>query len=264
MSDQQPPRRQPSASRLPRVIEKDGREKRTSLPVAPPVARKQTPIGMPAPPANAPDSDRQSHDDLDHVLEIERLERQRAQLLAKTQDLEQENRLLRETAPTVIFPPPSVPPSDPKPAPKPKVEVASDPPSKRYALSHRLTQLATGLGIFVAIAWNAFNSYRSAPEKVEALDAQARQGKRQREEEAVARALADKRNLAALRALHCYAKQLRGASARQGLDLPSLPPGGVKALRLADDDPNRPGPPKFVAEEVCPEFPQLPPDISTN
>jgi hypothetical protein len=226
--------------------------------VAYPLPRKQTPIGMPAPPAPSAEK-RRSHDDLEHVLEIERLERERAKLLVELQDSQQENRLLRETAPTVIFPPPSVPPSDPKP--RPRIEVTSETPAKRYALSHRLMQLATGFGIFIAIAWNAFNSYRSAPEKVEALSAQARQSKRQREDEAVARALADRRTLEALRAAHCYFKQLRGASARQGLDLPSLPPGGVKALRLADDDPNRPGPPKFVAEEPCPPFPPLPPDI---
>lgn len=234
-----------------------------ALPTASAVPRKQTPIGMPAPPPTGiPGSDRRSRDDLEHLAEIDRLERSRAELLVKTQDLEQENRLLREIAPTQIFPPPSIPPSNPDPKPKIKVEVDSLAPSKHYRLSQRLMHLATGLGIFVAIAWNAFNSYRSAPEKVEALSAQAKQSKRQREDESVSRALADRRNLEALRALHCYAKQLRGASARQGLDLPSLPPGGVKALRLADDDPNRPGPPKFVAEEVCPKFPELPPDVS--
>ncbi len=223
---------------------------------------------MPAPPPAPPDSDRQSHDDLDHVLEVERLERERAQLLVKLQDKEQETRdkdqeirLLRETAPTVIFPPPSIPPSDPKP--KSKIEVASSAPPKKYALSQRLVHLATGLGIFIAIAWNAFNTNRSAPEKVEALRARAQQSEQQRQAEAVARALAEQRTLAALRVLHCYAKQLRGASARNGLDLPSLPPGGVRALKLDAEDPNRPpGAPMFVAEEQCDKFPELPPETA--
>jgi hypothetical protein len=65
-----------------------------------------------------------------------------------------------------------------------------------------------------------------------------------------------------MRAIECWAKQLRGASRRQGLDLPSLPPGGITAFKLGDEDPNKPGPPRFVAVEKCPDFPPLPPDMA--
>src|SRR5262245_31724080 len=105
-----PPKRTPTAPRLPRVVVEENAvpPRGDHLPVAAPIARKQTPIGMPAPPANGPDSDgdRQSHDDLEHVLEVERLERDRAKLLADLQDAQAENRLLREIGPAVVFPPP--------------------------------------------------------------------------------------------------------------------------------------------------------------
>ena len=77
-----------------------------------------------------------------------------------------------------------------------------------------------------------------------------------------AQALKSDRDLRRARAEYCYFKQIRGALQRQGLDLQSLPAGGVKALRLGDDDPNRPGVPRFVAEEKCPDYPPLPPELA--
>lgn len=256
------PKRPVTQPRLPRVAVEESRTPPTGepLPVASPIGRKPTPIGMPAPPANAPEEERQSHDDIEHVLEMEKLERERAVLLAKLQDSEAENRLLRETAPTVIFPPPSMPPSAPDPKPPTRAEVDVTPPSKRSVLGHRLTQLATGAGIFVAIAWNAFNSYRAQPEKVEAVQARVAQSEQQRDKAVAMATLERQRTLRALRSTECMFKQVRGALQRQGIDLTSLPPGGIKVLKLADEDPNRPGAPRFIAEEKCEDFPKLPPE----
>ncbi len=242
--------------------------------VAKPVSRKQTETGMPAPPAGSATEERQSHDDLEHVLEVERLERERAQLLVKLQDKEQaeqelrrENALLRETAPTVVFPPESIPP----PAPVPSV-----PPSELEFLKQSLeiqsiektlvksgwARKATIFGVLVAMAWNAFNTYRSrVPEqKVDGLKARVTQNEQLSRDEVEERALERQRTLQALRAIECWGKQTRGGFQRQGLDLSSLPSGGVKALKLGDEDPNRPGPPRFIAEEKCPDFPKLPPE----
>jgi len=257
-------KRNPSQSRFAQtVIEQNvAPPSKEGMPVAPPVPRKQTPIGMPAPPAVEGDEDRQSHDDLDHVLEVQRLEKERALLLAELQDSRQENRLLRETAPTVVFPPPvSIPPAPPVP-------IVSEPPIDIKALQKALLKSRAGraaitLGILAALCWNAYNTVRvNVPiKKAEAVQARVAQTEQLSAEEIKNRALESERNYQRWRAVYCYVKQLRGASARQGLDLPSLPPGGVKALRLGDDDPNRPGPPRFVAEEICPEFPALPPEF---
>lgn len=216
---------------------------------AQPVQRSRTPAGMLAPPIEPPD--RKSYDDLEHIATVDRLERERVELLA-------ENRRLREQAPTFIFPPQSVPPSA-DPSEKPPIEVAPTPhPSEKFRVHQRIKQIATGLGVGVAIAWNAFNSYRSTPEKVEAVQTRLNQSEQQRTEEITQRVLKDQREAQRWRAVACWAKQLRGASQRQGLDLPSLPGGGVKALRLDQGDPSKP--PAFVAEEKCPDFPPLPPD----
>lgn len=256
-----PPKRPGTQPRLPRVAVEESRTPPTGEPlrVALPIGRKPTPVAMPAPPANPPAEEHQSYDDIEHVLEMEKLERERAVLLAKLQDSESENRLLRETAPTVIFPPPSVPPAAPQPKPVP-VELGAPSSSKKAVLGHRLTQLATGAGIFVAIAWNAFNSYRAQPEKVEAVQARVAQSEQQRDKAIASATLERQRTLRALRSTECMFKQVRGALQRQGLDLTSLPAGGIKVLKLADEDPNRPGVPRFIAEEKCPDFPQLPPE----
>jgi hypothetical protein len=211
---------------------------------------------MPAPPAEAPE--RESYDDLEHIATVDRLERERAELLAELQDKEAENRLLREMAPTVLFPPPSISPPPGEPSP-PSFEAAPLPHrSDKLLLSQRLSHFATGIGIFVAIGWNAFNSYRGTPEKVEAVQNRLNQSEQQRTEEITARVLKDQREAQRWRAVVCWAKQLRGASQRQGFDLPTLPGGGVTALRLDQGDPSKP--PAFVAQEKCPDFPPLPPD----
>jgi hypothetical protein len=190
-------------------------------------------------------------------MEVERLERERVQLLVKLQDKEQENRLLRETAPTVVFPPPSIPPAAPVPV------IHSEPMDvkaiEKAISGGRLGKAAIGIGVLVALGWNAFNSVRSAPEKVEAVQARVTQSEQQRDQKLIQDTLERQRTLQALRAIACWGKQLRGASARQGLDLPSLPPGGVTALRLDQGDPSKP--PAFVASEKCPDFPQLPPEL---
>jgi hypothetical protein len=125
-------------------------------------------------------------------------------------------------------------------------------------------RVSVALGIALALAWNAFNSARvRVPEqKVDAVQARQQQNEQLSSKELEAQVLERERNLQRWRAVFCWAKQLRGASARQGLDLPSLPPGGINALRLGEEDPNRPGPPRFVADEKCPDFPPLPPQIA--
>lgn len=237
--------------------------KPTGMPVAAPVPRKQTPIAMPAPPAavTIEEKDRESYDDLEQIARIDKVERERIQLLAKNQDLEQENRLLREMAPTHPFPPPSIPP--PASASTPTNSV---PPIDIKALEKQLRKggwdtRAVKLGIFLAIVWNAFNSYRSlVPEKkVDNIQARVTQNEKLSEKEITERVLIDQRNLQALRAMQCWGRQLRGGFQRQGLELPSLPAGGITVFKVSDD-PALPGPPKFVATEGCPEFPKLPPD----
>jgi hypothetical protein len=258
-------KRKPSQSRFAQtVIEQNvAPPPEEKLLVAAPMPRAQTPIGMPAPPAvHEEEEERQSYDNVEHVLEMQKLERERAQLLAQLQDAKQENRLLRETTPTVVFPPP---PSIP-PAAETKI-IVSDPPVdikalQKAVLKSRAGRAAITLGILAALCWNAYNTVRvDVPiKKAEAAQARIAQTEQLSAEEIKNRAIESERNYQRWRAVYCYIKQLRGASARQGLDLPSLPPGGVKALRLGDEDPNRPGPPRFVAEEVCPEFPALPPE----
>jgi len=258
----EPPRRQPSQSRLTHpVIEQNVAPPQREVLVARPVPRKQTPVAMPAPPPALPSGRPQSHDDLERVTEVERLERERAQLAAELQDARQENSLLRETAPTVIFPPPSIPPSDPRP-PKIPVESVAPVSTKKYVLSQRLMHLATALGIFGSIAWNAFNSYRTrnSPEKVDAVEVRVNQGERTRASEIAAVALERQRTLQALRASECMFRQIRGAIQRQGLDLTSLPAGGVEVVKIAPEDPNRPGVPAFITKEQCTPFPRLPPE----
>lgn len=265
-----PPRRQPSHTRLPIV------EDIAPPPVARPVPRMQTPIGMPAPPPAPVERDRDSHDDLEQVLVLERLERERAQLLVRVQDAEdakleaehakaeaeREARRLREIAPVFSFPPPSLPP----PPPSEKKSLVESAPTdikalEKALLKSRWGKAATVLGILAAIGGNAFNMVRTpAPERVEAVRARVEQSDKERDETVAQATIERQRNLAALRALYCYCKQLRGASARQGLDLPSLPPGGVTALRLDQGDPSKP--PAFVAAENCPTFPQLPPEVT--
>jgi len=226
---------------------------------------------MPAPPP-VTEGDRLSHDDLDHVLEVQRMEQERALLLVKLQDAQQENRLLRETAPTVVFPPAaSIPPPTTNPSHAPaaiqQAVVEGDIEQLQKAvIKSKLGRFAITLGVMLALGWNAFNTQRIAvpTQKAEAVQARQAQTDQLSAKEIEQRALESERNYLRWRAVYCYLKQLRGASARQGLDLPSLPPGGVKALRLGDEDPNRPGPPRFVAEEVCPEFPALPPESATH
>lgn len=268
-----PPLRKPSQSRFATtVIEqtagpvRDGGEL-----VAPPVARKPTPVAMPAPPA-APVR-RESHDDIERVVEMERAERERALLLARVQDAEADAEAARREAEQLRVPvasfPPQAAPNEPTPT-RPslmEIKLAKDIKTlEKAVVGSRWGKTAIAIGVMLALAWNAFNSVRQkAPEqKVQAVQERLRQNEQLSQSEIDARAVERWNNLQRMRALHCWAKQLRGATARQGLDLPSLPPGGIKALRLGDEDPNRPGPPRFVAEEKCPDFPPLPPDIATQ
>lgn len=271
-----PPRRQPSKSRFATtVIEKNEAPPPREEPVvtAQPVPRKPTPVGMPAPPHAAPpqsEEERQSYDDLEHVLQLEKLERERAQLLAKLQDSEErasgaerERDRLREQAPVAIFPPESIRPPKPPAAVQQAVIESDIEQIQKAVVKSKLGRGAIIIGVMLALGWNAFNTVRlQVPvQKTEAIQARQAQTEQLSADEIKQRALESERNYLRWRAVYCYLKQLRGASARQGLDLPSLPPGGVKALRLGDEDPNRPGPPRFVAEEVCPEFPALPPEV---
>lgn len=142
-----------------------------------------------------------------------------------------------------------------------EVKIAEDVKGLERALVRsRWGRGAVAVGVLLALAWNAFNSVRQrAPEqKVAAVQERLQQNERLSEQQALER----DRNLRRMRAIECWAKQLRGAVQRQGLDLQSLPPGGVTAFKLGDEDPNRPGPPRFVSVEKCPDFPPLPPDIS--
>ncbi len=263
-----PPRR--PLSKPIHVIEQNVAPPREEkLLTAQPVPRTHTPIGMPAPPAVAAEieRERESYDDLEHVLEVERLERSRAELLAKLQDAEQENRLLREIAPTVVFPPPSIPPPGEQ-KPKPMVEAAplDIKTIEKLVVNSRLGKAAITCGILLALVWNAFNSVRATEpaQKVEAMRARVAQNEQMSGKELEAQTLERDRALRRERAEYCYFKQIRGAILRQGLDLPSLPPGGVTALRLGDDDPHRVtgSSPHFVAEEKCPDFPPLPPELA--
>ncbi len=267
-----PPKRQPSQNRFATTVieQNSGPVRDGGVLVAPPVTRKSTQIGMPAPPV--PSGDRASHDDLDRVLEIERFERERAQLLVKLQDAEAAKEAAEREAeqlrtPTAAFPPVSVPPPPNLPSPVPSlIEIKTEADIKKlekYIVSSRLGRGAITVGILVALAWNGFNTARvRVPEqKVDAVQARQQQNERLSTKELEAQVLERQRNLQRMRAIECWARQLRGASARQGLDLPSLPPGGVTAYKLGDEDPNRPGPPRFIAVEKCPDFPELPPEI---
>lgn len=261
------------------VVEENVAPPHKDLAAAPPMARKPTPIGMPAP--SAAPVRRESHDDLERVMEAERFERERAVLLVKLQDAEQvaqeataaKDAALREVSqlrePAAPFPPLSVPPPAPKVPPSAptlhEVKITSDIKAlEKVVVSSRLGRAAITLGIMIALAWNAFNSVRQkVPEqKVEAVRERQKQNEQLSIEGLEAQALERERNLRRMRAIECWAKQLRGASHRQGLDLPSLPPGGVTAVKLGDEDPNRPGPPRFIAAEKCPDFPPLPPDTA--
>ena len=263
---EQPPRRLPSqTTRLP--IVKDIVEPPA---VAKPVPRTRTPIGLPAPPhGSAEESDRrQSYDDLEQVLQVERLERERAKLLVDLQDAkdaqaaaERQARQLR--TPVAVFPPLSIPPpAEPKSTGVESIDIDFKALEKTIARS-KLGRAAVGLGILVALGWNAFNSVRApSPEKVAAVQERITQSDKARDDKLVQDALEKQRTLLALRAIYCWGKQLRGASARQGLDLPSLPPGGVTALRLDQGDPSKA--PAFVAAEKCRDFPPLPPELPAS
>lgn len=240
--------------------------------VAPPVARKPTPAGMPAPPPQPPPLvERASHDDIERVQEAERFDRERAALLVRLHDAEADAEAARREAeqlrvPVASFPPQAAPQGPPRPSIA-EIKLAKDIKTlERAVVGSRWGKTAIAIGVLLALAWNAFNSVRQKePEqKVQAVQERLRQNEQLSQSEIDARVIERLDNLQRMRALHCWAKQLRGATARQGLDLPSLPPGGVKALRLGDEDPNRPGPPRFVAEEKCPDFPPLPPDIAVQ
>jgi hypothetical protein len=262
-----PPQRKPS---LPRFATKVIEQNEAPQLVAKPVSRKQTEMGMPAPPPTANEeheAERQSYDDIEQVARIDQLERERAQLLVKLQDKEQEVALLREIAPTVVFPPDSTPPPAPVPSKPPdefellKANLEIEKIEKTLVKSG-LARKAMAIGIFLAIGWNAFNSYRARlPEKkVDGLQARVTQNEQLTERDVTERVLEKQRTLQALRAFECWGKQMRGGFQRQGLDLPALPAGGITVYRIGDEDPNHPGPPKFIATEKCPDFPRLPPE----
>lgn len=213
---------------------------------------------MPAPPSQPA----VSSDDPEHVAEIERLERERVALLLAKQELEEENSKLRKQSRTEVFPPViSIPPPPAAPV------ISSIPADDFERLKKQITKSVWGrraiaAGVLAALAWNAFNTARSAIpiQKAEAAQARLAQSEREKNEEIEARVLERARAQQRERAYHCYFKQLRGAMARTGLDLTSLPSGGVRAVKLADEEPNRPGPPRFVSDEKCPDLPAPPPD----
>lgn len=226
--------------------------------------RKPTPVGMPAPPAN-----RESHDDIESVMAMDRLERERVQLLLKKQELEDEklvleteNARLRKEGRVEVFPPISIPPSPN--APKIIVSEAGDldiEKLKKMVAKSPGGRRAVVIGICAALAWNAFNTARSMIpiQKSEATQARVEQNEKLSEEKIQRAYEKDRVTAQALRALHCYAKQTRGGFQRQGLDLTSLPPGGIKVVRVTEEDPNRPaGPPSFIVNEKCEDFPHLP------
>lgn len=185
-------------------------------------------------------------------------ERERVLTLAEIQDLRQENDRLRQLAqPTIAFPPaPSVPPSGPKPAPATTATI-TDPP-KRHA---RWKETAIGLGIAAAMGWNAFLSHKTLPkaDKVDAVAARQKQNEQQASERAVEEALARQERELLVKVMRCWGQQLRGASQRNGLDLPSLPAGGITVKKLAAEDPNRPGAPAFIVADPCPQLPDTKP-----
>ena len=214
---------------------------------------------MPAPPAN-----RQSHDDIESVIEMDRLERARVQLLLKQRELEEENARLRKERPVEVFPPQSVPPFPPPPG-TPQIIVSDVSELDFEKLKKQVAKSAWGkraitFGVCAALALGAFNMTRSAIpiQKAAATQARLEQTEKLTEDQLRARIKQEEQTLAALRASSCYFKQIRGALQRQGLDLTSLPGGGIKVTRIAEDDPNRVGAPRFIVEEKCPDFPQLP------
>lgn len=257
-----PPKRPPTKQFGVVVREENVAPLRDRIQTAQPVPRTQTPVAMPAPPPAAEVHERESSDDLEQVLHIDKLERERAQLLVQVQDAneraeaaELDAKRARTNAPTLSFPPPPVepPPSEKPPRqPEPTKTRSIKPP---LTLSEGLTRLAVGSGLFIAIAWNSFNSARI--DKVKSVEQRVTLSEKERELEVEQRVLRDQSELQRWRAVHCYMGQLRGAIQRQGLDLPELPPGGIKVLKLAEE-PNRP--PQFVADGKCPEFPKLPPE----
>lgn len=216
--------------------------------------RKQPPL--------SPRSNRKSHDDIESVMEMERLERERVQLLLQKQELEEENARLRKEARVEVFPPLSIPPT---PAPPKIVSDANDLDIEKIKKSVAKSQWGKGaiaVGVLAALALNAFNLARSTVpiQKAEATQARVEQNERLSEEKIQKAYERDRVTMQALRALRCYAQQTRGGFQRQGLDLTALPPGGIKVVRVTDDDPNRPaGPPRFIVNEKCEDFPQLPP-----
>lgn len=220
-----------------------------------------------AKPQRPPVPVRAGHDDAEQVRELEKLERERAALLVQLQDTKQENKLLREMAPTVVFPPPSIPP----PAKVPQVTVSSSPADikaiEKMIVGSKLGRSAIVVGILAALAGNAFNMVRQQVpiQKAEQAVARTQQNEQLSAQESAQLALERQRTLQALRAIKCWAQQTRGGFQRQGLDLTSLPPGGIRVLRLAEEDPNRPPkPPIFIVDEKCPDFPELPPDSSAR
>lgn len=265
--------RKPSQSRFATtVVEQNaGPIRDGGVLVAPPVTRKATPVAMPAPPPTsvAPGS----HDDMERVLEVERLERERATLLAQLQEAQAEVAATKAEADQLRVPVASFPP-------EPKVPAAAAPTPSLLEIKNAadLKQLhkavvrssfgktAVTFGILLALALNGYNLARTrAPEqKVAAVQERLQQNEKLTTEELGIRIREHENNLRRMRALQCWVKQLRGASQRQGLDLPSLPPGGVTVFKMGDEDPNRPGPPRFVVVEICPDFPPLPPDLDTR
>lgn len=203
------------------------------------------------------------HDDAEHVREMERLERERATLLAKLKDAEQENKLLREIAPTVVFPPPSIPPPAAVPA-----TISSTPADikaiEKAIIGSKLGRRLVAIGIALGLIWNAFNTVRQEVpiQKAEKAGVIAQQNAQLTAQESEKLTLERQRTLQALRAIKCWAKQTRGGFQRQGLDLTSLPAGGIRVMRVEDDDPNRR--PVFIVEEKCPDFPELPPEGSAR
>lgn len=205
-----------------------------------------------------------SSDDIERVEELDRLERERVKLLLEKQELEQENARLRKEGRTEVFPPISIPPAPV--APQIVISEAGDldiAKLKKLIARSPWGRRAVVVGILAALAWNAFNTARSMVpiQKSEATQARVEQNEKLSEEKIQKAFQKDQITMQALAALRCYAKQTRGGFQRQGLDLTSLPSGGIKVTRVGEEDPNRVGAqPRFIVEEKCPDFPKLPDD----
>ncbi len=199
-----------------------------------------------------------------HMAKQDRFDRDRVRWLIEKQELEEENARLRRQGRTEVFPPVISIPPPPAPPTVSSVPVDEIEKLKKQIVKSKMGRIAVTVGVLLALALNAFNMARATipMQKAEAASAKATQNTQLTEESIKERLIEQQRTLRALRALHCYAKQTRGGFQRQGLDLSSLPAGGIRVSRLGDEEPNRQRQPRLVVDEKCPDFPELPPESS--